>query len=154
MAWTDNSNSSLILSFLCGQWLSSKELPSVLSIVSPVLELIFSGFFLFRDDWFLGSFDLFQEVLVGVFGYRGINFILSVECYRCERSNNILQVQLLVNQLKLLNWSIWKSRLTSYLSEFVFLSMFKDDCDWILYMHVLYCRMRVEIHERCVLREH
>ncbi|KAH1105859.1 hypothetical protein J1N35_009627 [Gossypium stocksii] len=43
MPWTDNSYSSLILSFLCGQWLSSKELPLALSIVSPFLELVLSG---------------------------------------------------------------------------------------------------------------
>ncbi|MBA0788120.1 hypothetical protein Gotri_027849, partial [Gossypium trilobum] len=56
MPWPDNSYSSLILSFLCGQWLSSKELPSALSI----------------------------EVSGAVFGYKGINFILSVEYYRCN----------------------------------------------------------------------
>ncbi|TYG58966.1 hypothetical protein ES288_D08G264400v1 [Gossypium darwinii] len=32
-----------------------------------------------------------REVSGAVFGYKGINFILSVEYYRCNRSNHILQ---------------------------------------------------------------
>nr|KJB26484.1 hypothetical protein B456_004G244300 [Gossypium raimondii]KJB26485.1 hypothetical protein B456_004G244300 [Gossypium raimondii] len=34
-----------------------------------------------------------REVSGAVFGYKGINFILSVEYYRCNRSNHILQVK-------------------------------------------------------------
>lgn len=64
MPWPDNSYSSLILSFLCGQWLSSKELPSALSIVSPFLELIFSGFLLFLG-WLIFGFFWFVS---GSFG--------------------------------------------------------------------------------------
>ncbi|KAG8487057.1 hypothetical protein CXB51_020707 [Gossypium anomalum] len=59
---------------------------------SPQLYLSFHPFWSLSSagSFYFGVTD-FWEVLGAVFGCKGINFILSVEYYRCNRSNHILQ---------------------------------------------------------------
>ncbi|XP_052191737.1 probable protein S-acyltransferase 17 isoform X2 [Diospyros lotus] len=66
----------VVISFLCGQW--------------P----IFQGTFIERIHFFLtfGAYDHFRRIVRRVFGSRGIDAVLSVEYYCCDRPNPILQI--------------------------------------------------------------
>ncbi|XP_039019238.1 probable protein S-acyltransferase 17 isoform X2 [Hibiscus syriacus] len=66
----------VVVSFLCGQWPIFQGTP-----ISSIHRFIT-----------FGAYQYFLKLVGAVFGDKGINSILSVEYYCCDRSNPILQI--------------------------------------------------------------